>query len=92
MLSIDLQRKIANEIKYQETTLGTVKQFVFGLLLPAGLLLGDTWDMDMDVNALRGEVANTLAAVFSPSEYRLIDTVQEGKFSRKGRVLLTLIF
>jgi hypothetical protein len=86
-----LAGKVKSEIKYQESTFGAVKQFVFGLLLPAGLLLGNTFDLDRDSTVLKNEVASVLASVFSPSEYRIVESIGEGKFSN-GKLILKIIF
>lgn len=64
---------------------------VFGILLPAGLLLGNTFDLDRDVAILQGEVANVLSTVFNPAEYRIVDSIMEGSFSN-GKVLLKVLF
>jgi len=90
-LSSDLAGKIAEEVKFNETTWGTVKQVTFGLILPAGLLLGNTFDMDRDSTILKGEVAAVLSTVFSPSDYRIVESIGDGKFS-KGRLILKILF
>ena len=64
---------------------------IFGILLPAGLLLGNTFDLDRDVTTLRAEVSNVLSTLFMPSEYRIVDFIMEGTFS-DGKVLLKLLF
>lgn len=70
---------------------GGVKQFVFGLILPAGLLLGKTFDLDRDSTVLKGEVAAVLSTVFSSGEYRIVESIGEGKFST-GKIILKIIF
>ncbi|KAL4514318.1 hypothetical protein Ndes2526B_g04013 [Nannochloris sp. 'desiccata'] len=90
-LSPNLAGKIASEIKFNESAWGTVKQFAFGLLLPAGLLLGNTFDLDRDSTILKGEVAAVLSTVFSSHEYRIVESIGEGKFSN-GKLILKIIF
>jgi hypothetical protein len=86
-----LAGKIASEVKWNESGWGTFKQFTFGLLLPAGLLLGNVFDLDRDSTVLKGEVAAVLSTVFSSSEYRIVESIGEGKF-KNGKLLLTIIF
>lgn len=75
----------------QESGSGFLKQFVLGIFLPSGLLLGGTWNMDRDVDVLRREVAQVLSRVFLPDEYTLEECITEGTFT-EGRVLLRLRF
>jgi hypothetical protein len=85
----DLRRKIEAHVKYHESTSGFWKQFIFGLLLPAGLLLGGTFDLDRDLVPLRNSVADALSSTFSPGEYRLEEYITDGKFT-EGWTLLRL--
>jgi len=64
-------------------------QFTFGLILPAGLLLGNCFDLDRDTPQVRDEVAAVLAQVFGPQEYKMVDYVMEGRF-KDGKVLLRI--
>jgi hypothetical protein len=90
-LSPDLAGKIASEIKFNESAWGTFKQVTFGLVLPAGLLLGNTFDLDRDSTILKGEVAVVVSSVFSPRDYRIVESIGEGKFS-SGKPILKILF
>lgn len=61
-----------------------------GILLPSGILLGGTFDLDRDLAVLSSEIADTLTPVFKPEEYDLKEHVTEGTFSGDGRVLFKL--
>lgn len=82
-----LQRKIREEIKW-DSKWGVVKQ----LLIPLnGLLLTNTFDLDLDTGTVAQDVATELSTVFSPQEYRVVDSIMEGKFA-DGKALLKVIF
>ena len=55
------------------------------------MLLGNTFDLDRDTTVLKGEVAMAMSEVFGAEEYRIVEYVQEGKFST-GKVLLKILF
>jgi len=90
-LSDELKSKIESQINFQESKFGFWKQFLFGLLLPSGLLLGNCFDLDRDMPLLRDEISQILSTVFAPQEYKMVEYVTEGKY-KDGKILYKIHF
>lgn len=89
----NVSKKIHNQITFNETKWGTLKQFVLslGCIVPTGVYLGGVFDLDRDLIHLHDMLAGVLSSVFEPNEYLITDYVGDGRF-RDGRVLFRVTF
>ncbi|GAB4821079.1 hypothetical protein N2152v2_008125 [Parachlorella kessleri] len=88
-LSVALQQRIQQHVKYQETSSGFWKLLCFGICLPSGMLLKGTFDYDRDLPTLTREVQAVVAGILQPTDYELAEHISaEELFSKGGKPLL----
>lgn len=88
-----ISKKIHNQISFNETKWGTLKQFILslGCIIPTGIYLGGVFDLDRDLIHLHDMLARVLGSVFDSNEYSIIDYVGDGRF-RDGWLLFRVTF